>query len=190
MTLLAAFQVLLYRYSGQEDIAVGAPIAGRRRSELEGADWFLRQHAGVARGSLGQSRVSRVDGARARERAGRLHASGPALRETGRGAGSRPRSQPQSAISGDVRAAERPGLDTRVRTRAGEPPAQRAWHSAKFDLSLAVRETARRFARELGVQRPICSTPSTIERMARHFQRLLDAIVADPQARIGQLPLT
>ena len=29
MTLLAAFQVLLLRYSGQEDIAVGAPIAGR-----------------------------------------------------------------------------------------------------------------------------------------------------------------
>jgi hypothetical protein len=36
MTLLAAFQVLLYRYSGQEDIAVGTPIAGRGRAELEG----------------------------------------------------------------------------------------------------------------------------------------------------------
>ncbi len=36
MTLLAAFQVLLYRYSGQEDIVVGAPIAGRVRPELEG----------------------------------------------------------------------------------------------------------------------------------------------------------
>ena len=29
MTLLAAFQVLLHRYSGQDDIAVGTPIAGR-----------------------------------------------------------------------------------------------------------------------------------------------------------------
>lgn len=35
MTLLAAFKVLLYRYSGQEDIAVGSPIAGRTRSEVE-----------------------------------------------------------------------------------------------------------------------------------------------------------
>src|SRR5262249_28231796 len=35
MTLLAAFQTLLSRYSGQEDIAVGTPVAGRNRSELE-----------------------------------------------------------------------------------------------------------------------------------------------------------
>ena len=41
MTLLAAFQVLLHRYSGQEDIAVGTPIAGRRRTELEGLIGFF-----------------------------------------------------------------------------------------------------------------------------------------------------
>ncbi len=35
MTLLAAFQTLLYRYSGQEDIVVGTPIAGRQRLETE-----------------------------------------------------------------------------------------------------------------------------------------------------------
>jgi amino acid adenylation domain-containing protein len=35
MLLVAAFQTLLYRYSGQNDIAVGTPIAGRRRSETE-----------------------------------------------------------------------------------------------------------------------------------------------------------
>src|SRR5205809_1051609 len=36
MTLLAAFQVLLHRYSGQADFAVGSPIAGRVRAETEG----------------------------------------------------------------------------------------------------------------------------------------------------------
>jgi amino acid adenylation domain-containing protein len=41
MTLLAAFQTLLSRYSGQEDIAVGTPIAGRNRSELEGLIGFF-----------------------------------------------------------------------------------------------------------------------------------------------------
>ena len=41
MTLLAAFQVLLHRYSGQEDIAVGTPIAGRTRPELEGLIGFF-----------------------------------------------------------------------------------------------------------------------------------------------------
>ena len=36
MTLLAAFDVLLWRYSGQDDVVVGTPIAGRNRPELEG----------------------------------------------------------------------------------------------------------------------------------------------------------
>jgi len=36
MTMLAAFDVLLWRYSGQADIVVGTPIAGRSRAELEG----------------------------------------------------------------------------------------------------------------------------------------------------------
>ena len=35
MTLLAAFQVLLHRYSGQEDFAVSTPVAGRLRPETE-----------------------------------------------------------------------------------------------------------------------------------------------------------
>ncbi|WP_292846227.1 condensation domain-containing protein [Nostoc sp. NMS8] len=35
MTLLAAFATLLYRYSSQEDISIGSPIANRNRSEIE-----------------------------------------------------------------------------------------------------------------------------------------------------------
>ena len=35
LTLLAAFKVLLYRYSGQEDICVGTSVAGRPLQELE-----------------------------------------------------------------------------------------------------------------------------------------------------------
>jgi amino acid adenylation domain-containing protein len=41
MVLLAAFQTLLYRYTGQEDIAIGSPIANRHRSELEGLIGFF-----------------------------------------------------------------------------------------------------------------------------------------------------
>ena len=41
MTLLAAFQILLSRYTGQEDITVGSPIAGRNRMELEGLIGFF-----------------------------------------------------------------------------------------------------------------------------------------------------
>jgi len=41
MTLLAAFQTLLMRYTGQEDVAVGSPIAGRNRAEIEGLIGFF-----------------------------------------------------------------------------------------------------------------------------------------------------
>ncbi|MBD1832156.1 amino acid adenylation domain-containing protein [Cyanobacteria bacterium FACHB-472] len=41
MTLLATFQTLLYRYTHQEDIAVGSPIANRNRSEIEGLIGFF-----------------------------------------------------------------------------------------------------------------------------------------------------
>ncbi|UCF85220.1 MAG: hypothetical protein JSV50_06185, partial [Desulfobacteraceae bacterium] len=41
MTLLAAFKVLLYRYTGQTDIAVGSPVANRNREELEGLIGFF-----------------------------------------------------------------------------------------------------------------------------------------------------
>ena len=41
MMLLAAFQALLSRYSGQEDIVVGSPIAGRTRLEMEGLIGFF-----------------------------------------------------------------------------------------------------------------------------------------------------
>jgi amino acid adenylation domain-containing protein len=41
MVLLAAFKVLLFRYTGQEDIVVGTPIAGRNRVELEGLIGFF-----------------------------------------------------------------------------------------------------------------------------------------------------
>ncbi|MHC5863502.1 condensation domain-containing protein, partial [Nostoc sp.] len=41
MTLVAAFQTLLYRYTHQEDIALGSPIANRNRSEIEGIIGFF-----------------------------------------------------------------------------------------------------------------------------------------------------
>src|SRR5439155_11715784 len=41
MTVLAAFQALLHRYTAQDDIPVGTPIAGRTRDELEGLNGFF-----------------------------------------------------------------------------------------------------------------------------------------------------
>src|SRR5688572_6094495 len=41
MTLLGAFQVLLSKYAGSEDVVVGSPIAGRTRKEVEGLIGFF-----------------------------------------------------------------------------------------------------------------------------------------------------
>ena len=57
MTLLAAFQTLLSRYCGQEDITIGSPIAGRNRIELEGLIGFFVNTL-VLRGDLLATRPS------------------------------------------------------------------------------------------------------------------------------------
>jgi non-ribosomal peptide synthetase component F len=41
MTLLSAFNVLLYRYTGQEDICVGTPVAGRQQKDVEALIGFF-----------------------------------------------------------------------------------------------------------------------------------------------------
>lgn len=41
MTMLAAFKALLHRYTGQTDLLVGSPVAGRTRTELEGLIGFF-----------------------------------------------------------------------------------------------------------------------------------------------------
>ncbi|MCB1032626.1 MAG: non-ribosomal peptide synthetase, partial [Acidobacteria bacterium] len=51
MTLLSAFQALLWRYGGQDDILVGSPIAGRNRIETEGLIGFFVNTL-VLRGNL------------------------------------------------------------------------------------------------------------------------------------------
>ena len=47
MALLVLYQTLLYRHAGDDDIAVGTPVAGRPRPELEGLVGFFCQHARV-----------------------------------------------------------------------------------------------------------------------------------------------
>ena len=53
MTLLAAYQALLSRYSGQDDIVIGSPIANRTRAETEGLIGFFSNTLVLAYGPLG-----------------------------------------------------------------------------------------------------------------------------------------
>ena len=128
MTLLAAFEVLLMRYSGQDDIAVGTPIAGRSRPELEGTDRLFRQHARHARRPLRQSDVRRAAAAHARGRDRRLRPSGPAVREAGRRARTRsrdPRRNPIFQVMFALQNGPRPHAERCAASRSPRSPRSR-----------------------------------------------------------------
>jgi non-ribosomal peptide synthetase component F len=83
MTLLAAFQTLLHRYTGQDDILVGSPIAGRTRTQTEGLIGLfvntLVLHTDLAGNPTFREFLGRV-----REVApGGLHSPGHPFREAG-----------------------------------------------------------------------------------------------------------
>ena len=58
MTLLAAWAVLLSRFSGQEEVVIGTPVANRRRAETEGLIGFFVNTLAL-RVDLGESRAWR-----------------------------------------------------------------------------------------------------------------------------------
>ena len=108
MTLLAIFDVLLFRYTGQEDFVVGVPVAepqpapsSRGRSAASPAPCSCAPRLSP------DVELPRAPRPGARRGARRLRPLGPAVREARRGAaaGAQPVAQP--ALPGDVRAPER-----------------------------------------------------------------------------------
>jgi amino acid adenylation domain-containing protein len=100
MTLLAAFDVLLYRYTGQTDLLVGSPIANRTRGETADLIGFFTNTL-VFRSELDPEEDVRdlaPDGQRVLPR--RLRPPGHALRAPCPGDLPRPRPQPNSALPG------------------------------------------------------------------------------------------
>ena len=76
----AAFNTLLYRYTGQEDILVGIPMADRDRPELQSVIGFLLHTHVLRTAALRRHHVSRVGRSRSERRAGALQPSRRALR--------------------------------------------------------------------------------------------------------------
>ena len=187
MTLLAGFEALLYRYTGQEQMLIGAPIANRTRGETEGLIGFFVNTL-VVRGDLSGDPTFRELVGRAREAAlgAYAHQDVPFERVV-------EELQPERDLSrmplfqilfvlqnAPAEELKLPELELTVMRQSQV--------TSQFDLSLSLEEQEDGLNASLGYSIDLFDA-STIERMAGHFQMLLEAAVSNPELRISELPL-
>ena len=186
MAVLAAFQALLARYTGQEDIVVGSPMSGRNRVETEGLiGLFLNTLA--FRTDFSGNPTFRQLLSRVREvaLAAYSHQELPfeklveALRPE-RSLTQTPLFQVMFVMHGKPRT--RPFL-SKVKSRS--PGAGTG--TAKFDLTLAGQETASGLRLSMRYTTDLFEA-ATIARMLGHFQKLLEGVVVNPTARSPSCP--
>ena len=187
MTMLAAFDVLLSRYSGQDDIAVGSPIAGRNRRELEGLIGFFVNTLVLRSDLSGDPKFTELlRRVRHITLDAYAHQNVPFERLV-------EELQQQRDLS-------RSPLFQVMFTFLNMPPAQMTSSGlnvseveafsdiAKFDLSLTVREVQDQL--ELGFQyNSDLFERNTILRMMAHFEQLLETVVVNPEQQLSELTL-
>ncbi|MGE7955442.1 non-ribosomal peptide synthase/polyketide synthase [Pseudomonas sp. NPDC089530] len=190
MLLLASFQTLLHRYSGQEDVRVGVPIANRNRVETERLIGFFVNTQVLKADIDGQMSVAQLlQQTKQRALQAQSHQDLPfeQLVEA---------LQPERSLSHNPLFQVMFNHQTEARGGRAEQqlPGLRVegleWDSrtAHFDLDLDIQEAEEGIWASLGYAQDLFE-PATVERMARHWQNLLQAMVADPQQSIGQLNL-
>lgn len=189
MLLLAGFQGLLYRYSGQEDIRVGVPVANRQRLETLGLIGLFVNTL-VMRNPL-HSHL-RLDAVLAQTREAALEAQAhqdlpfeqlvEALQPE-RSLSHNPLFQVMfNHLQEDYRAVQQlPGLTLEVE-EPDEPTAQ-------FELTLNTRETPDGQLRARFSYAAELFDASSIERLAGHYSALLHALVEQPQQTLAEVVL-
>ncbi|MEW5957722.1 MAG: amino acid adenylation domain-containing protein [Chloroflexota bacterium] len=188
MTLLAAFQTLLYRYSGEVDLVTGTPVANRNRLEVEGLIGFFVNTL-VLRTNLAGNPTFRELLGRVREVAlgAYSHQDLPfellveALQPE-RHLDRNPLFQVMFAFQPDMPLTELRLAGLSVR------PVEVESNTAGFDLTLTIEETTAGLKSTWEYSTDLFE-PETIERMADHYHTLLTGIVAQPEQRLSELPL-
>ncbi|MFL1420097.1 amino acid adenylation domain-containing protein, partial [Pseudomonas fildesensis] len=189
MLLLASYQVLLHRYSGQQDIRVGVPIANRNRVETERLIGFFVNTQVLKADIDGHTTVSQLL-AQVKQRAlqAQAHQDLPfeQLVEA---------LQPERSLSlsplFQVAFNHHISLSGRHLQRLAQLELSPVgWEEAvaQFDLTLDIEESQDQIGASLSYATDLFEA-STIERMARHWQNLLQAMVEDQAQNIGQLNL-
>ncbi|MFP2912986.1 condensation domain-containing protein, partial [Pyxidicoccus sp. 3LFB2] len=187
MALLAAWQVLLSRYSGQDDFSVGSPIAGRTRGETEGLIGFFVNTL-VLRTKLDSGLSVRELLARVRETTLGAYAHQDVPFEKLVDALQPERSLSRSPLfqvmfilqNAPVPELALPGLTLK--------PVPVDGHTSRFDLTLTLEDTKEGFRGTLDYSTDLFEA-STVARMAGHLRRLIEGMVADPRQLTSSLPL-
>ncbi|HVG43749.1 MAG TPA: amino acid adenylation domain-containing protein, partial [Longimicrobium sp.] len=188
MTLLGAFQVLLSKYDGSEDVVVGSPIAGRTRREVEELIGFFVNTL-VLRTDFSGDPSFRAVLRRVREvtLGAYEHQEVPFEKLVAE-------LQPERSLSHSPLFQV---MFTLQNARAGEGTlpglsvsgVDAAMEIAKFDLSLTFAATAQGLRGELNYSTDLFERGTAL-RMLGHLARVLEQVAADADVRLSRLELT
>ncbi|WP_375745203.1 amino acid adenylation domain-containing protein [Corallococcus interemptor] len=187
MTLMAGFQALLARYTGQEDLTVGTDVAGRNHADMEGLIGFFVNQL-VIRGRLGGDPAFRELIRRVREASLEAYAHQDLPFEElvralnpERSLGHTPLFQVKLALQNQpLTELELPGL-----TLSGVAFEN---DSSKFDLTLVLEEFQGSLVGVWEYSTDLFDA-ATIARMAQAYQRVLEAAVSAPDMKLAALPV-
>jgi hypothetical protein len=187
MVFLTAFQALLHRYSGQDDICIGTPIAGRGRTEVEGLIGCFVNTL-VVRGDLSGHPSFRDLLERVREAClgAYSHQYLPFERlveelKPERDPSRHPLFQVMFALQNvPQQTLELPGLKITPRDVDSG--------TSKFDLTLRLTEQHSELHGELEYSTELFEG-ETAARLVGHLRTLLEAACADPELPLSRLPL-
>jgi amino acid adenylation domain-containing protein len=200
MVLLAAFEVMLYCHSGQEDILVASPVVGRSRAEFEGIVGFFANPV-VLRANLSGDPTAQVFIARVRQTvlAALEHQDFPTLLlvkelRPARDLSRAPLCQVMFVLDKPHRLAEQAVSkfvmgETGLRMNPGGlvlesfPLENR---SATLDLAIMIMETAASLSVSIRYNTDLFD-PATVARMAGHFETILSHFVTQPDAKLSAL---
>ncbi|MEE8584938.1 MAG: amino acid adenylation domain-containing protein, partial [Acidobacteriota bacterium] len=188
MTLMAAFQTLLCRYSGQQDISLGTLVANRNRAETEGLIGFFVNTL-VLRTDLSGGVTFLELLQRVREVALQAYAHQDIPFEQvvdalqpHRSLSRTPLFQVMFSYQGlAMPELKMPGIEVE--------PLQLESPLSRFDLSLSIAQGEQGLTGSLAYTTDLFEA-CTIRRMARHLQTLLQGIAASPEQPIWALPMT
>ena len=187
MTLLAAFHVLLHRYTGQDDVTVGSPIAGRSRFEIEGVMGFFVNTLVFRTDFSGNPRFLEVL-KQVKDVAldAYAHQDVPfeklvEILQPGRDLSTSPLFQVLFVLqSKEQQVLALPGLTS--------SPIDIDTATAKFDLTLSLKETENGLTGHIEYSTDLFDA-ATIERMLGHYRTVLEGMVKNPEQQISQFEI-